>query len=74
MLNYTGHEAEIRLMPDQPVGPMNRVADNSLSRSLLGWEPKVTFKDGLRKTIDWYFRTKDPAKVRAEFERMLTER
>ena len=27
--------------------------DNSKARRLLGWEPKTSFDEGLRKTIDW---------------------
>jgi dTDP-glucose 4,6-dehydratase len=30
------------------------VADNSKARNLLGWTPKVTLRDGIRKTIKWY--------------------
>jgi dTDP-D-glucose 4,6-dehydratase len=41
---------------------------------LLGWEPKVTFMDGLRRTADWYFREKDPAAVAASLAERLTER
>lgn len=29
------------------------LADNKLARSLLGWEPKVGFEDGLKRTIGW---------------------
>ena len=50
----------MELHPEMPTGPMNRVADNALGRKLLGWEPRVEFMDGLRRTIDWYFSTKDP--------------
>jgi nucleoside-diphosphate-sugar epimerase len=57
-----------------PVGPLNRVADNSLAKKLLGWEPKVAFRDGLRRTIDWYFATKDRTEVQRIFNRMRTER
>ena len=74
VLAYTGHKAEIRFLLDKPVGPMNRVADNSLSKRLLGWEPQVKFVDGLHRTIDWYFTSKDRSKVGADFERKLTER
>ena len=35
ILKYTGHKAKIRLMPNMPTGPMNRVADNSLAKKLL---------------------------------------
>ena len=74
VLRYTGHTAEIELHPEMPTGPMNRVADNSLAKRLLGWEPRVKFMDGLRSTIDWYFSTKDRKKVAAELEVLLTER
>jgi nucleoside-diphosphate-sugar epimerase len=68
VLRYTGKELEIRFQPDMPTGPMNRVADNSRARELLGWEPKVAFMDGLRRTIDWYFAEKDPDEVRDVLE------
>ena len=31
----TGHQAEIKLLPNMPTGPLNRVADNSLAKKLL---------------------------------------
>lgn len=74
ILELTGHKAEIKLRPDMPTGPMNRVAENSLARRLLGWEPKVPFREGVRRTIDWYFSTKKPDEVKAILNRMLTER
>ncbi|HOT90775.1 MAG TPA: NAD-dependent epimerase/dehydratase family protein [Anaerolineae bacterium] len=74
VLRYTGHNARIELHPEMPTGPLNRVADNSLAHRLLGWEPRVKFIDGLHRTIDWYFATKDRDQVRAILDRMLTER
>ncbi len=74
ILEYTGHKAEIVFRPDMPVGPLNRVADNSLAKKLLGWEPQVPFREGLKRTIDWYFSTKDREQVRRILGRMLTER
>lgn len=70
----TGHKADLKTRPDMPTGPLNRVADNSRAKKLLGWEPKVMFKDGLKRTIDWYYQTKDREEVKRIFERMLTER
>src|SRR6267143_991907 len=55
----TGHKAEIKRRPDMPTGPLNRVADNALAKRLLGWEPKTLFRQGLKKTIDWYYANKD---------------
>jgi UDP-glucose 4-epimerase len=74
VLRYTGHEAEIKFRPDMPTGPKNRVASNELARSLLGWEPTVSFVQGLHRTADWYFQTKDPQRVRESLYRLLTER
>lgn len=74
VLEFTGQKAEIKLRRDMPTGPLNRVADNALAKKLLGWEPLVSFREGLRRTIDWYYKTKDRAQVKATFERMLTER
>lgn len=71
---YAGHKADIKLRPDMPTGPLNRVADNSLAGKLLGWEPKVTFREGLRRTIEWYYKTKNREQVKAILNRMLTER
>ncbi len=71
---YLGHKAEIKLRPDMPTGPLNRVADNSLAKKLLGWEPQVPFREGLRRTMDWYVSAKDRKKVKAILDRMLMER
>lgn len=74
VLHYTGHDAKIELHPEMPTGPYNRVADNSLAKQLLSWEPKVSFVDGLRRTIDWYFSTKHRDQVALVLDRLLMER
>lgn len=74
VLEYTGHLAEIVFRPDMPTGPLNRVADNSLARQLLGWQPEVPFREGLRRTIEWYWTTKERGRVAAVLDRILTER
>jgi UDP-glucose 4-epimerase len=30
------------------------LADIGLARELLGYEPKVNFREGLRRTVEWY--------------------
>jgi len=60
VLRYTGKELEIEFQPEMPTGPMNRVADNARARQLLGWEPQMSFREGLHRTIDWYFAEKEP--------------
>lgn len=74
ILDYTGHPADIKLLPDMPTGPLNRVADNRLAKQLLGWEPQVPFAEGLQRTIDWYFSTHDRTTVAHNFATKLTER
>ncbi len=74
VLEYTGHKAEIVFRQDMPVGPLNRVADYTLAKKLLGWEPQVRFREGLRRTVDWYSATKDRDEVRRILARKLTER
>lgn len=63
----------VQLRPDKPVGPRNRVADATKLKAL-GWEPKYTFAEGLKKTIDWYLSTHDVNEVRENLEKRLTER
>jgi nucleoside-diphosphate-sugar epimerase len=74
VLRSTGHQARIEFHPEMPTGPLNRVADNALARRLLDWEPKVKFMDGLHRTIEWYFSSKQREAVTATLEHRLTER
>jgi len=71
---FAGITPQIKLLPHMPTGPLNRVADNSLAKKLLGWEPRFTFRDGLKRTMDWYFATKDRAQVAKILNHQLTER
>lgn len=59
VLDIVGHRAEIVTRPDLPMGPLNRVADNTLARQRLGWEPGVSFSQGLRRTVAWYLDARD---------------
>jgi nucleoside-diphosphate-sugar epimerase len=74
VLRYTGKTAELKFLTHMPTGPLNRVASNQRAKDLIDWSPKMKFFDGLHRTIDWYFATKDPDVVRGYFGRMLTER
>lgn len=74
VFEYTGYTAEIRFRRDMPIGPMNRVADSALAKKLLNWEPKVAFRNGLKKTVDWYFSNKRKEDLEKIFEKMLIER
>jgi nucleoside-diphosphate-sugar epimerase len=74
ILHTTGRKSKIECHPGMPTGPLNRVADNALARTLLGWEPQVKFWDGLHRTINWYVSTHDSEKVKARLDEMLTAR
>src|SRR4029077_19860837 len=74
VLRYTGKKAEVKFLTHMPTGPRNRVAGTRVRKDMIGWSPKMKFFDGLHRTIDWYFSTKDPEVVRGYFGRMLTER
>lgn len=44
----------------KPEGVVSRALDITLAKKLLGWEPKVSLEQGLRKTIQWYVDTHKP--------------
>ena len=74
ILKHTNHRPKIQFRPKMPTGPLNRVADNSLAKKLLGWQPKVKFAEGVKRTTDWYFTHKDPKKIASILDKALLER
>ena len=46
-------EVRPRYAPPRPGDVRHSRADLTLARQLLGYEPKVSFEDGLRITVDW---------------------
>ncbi len=71
---FSGHDPSFKFLPDMPTGPLNRVADNTKACRLLGWQPKFKFREGLKKTMEWYFRERNPKTVQAELTEALIER
>ena len=45
---------KISFDPSKPTGAVSRALDNSLAKELLGWEPRFSLQEGLKKTIEWY--------------------
>jgi nucleoside-diphosphate-sugar epimerase len=74
ILRTFGRKPRIQLQPEMPTGPLNRVADNSLAKRLLGWTPQTLFLEGLHRTIDWYVATKRQEEVADQLQAILTER
>jgi UDP-glucose 4-epimerase len=58
----------------KPVGVASRAADLTRARKLLGWQPKVSYEDGFKRTIDWYRSQKNLEHVRRDLPRLLMER
>jgi UDP-glucose 4-epimerase len=52
----SGSQSELRIgaLPDRPTEIMRMSAANDRARDILGWTPKVSFEEGLGKTIDWF--------------------
>ena len=74
ILRRMGVEVPLKFLPHMPTGPYNRVAANRLAKELIGWEPRVPFRDGIVKTIDWYVNNRNTDEVRSQLQSMLTER
>ena len=74
VMEYAGHEAALQFQPGMPTGPYNRVADNMKAKTLLGWEPQISFAQGCKRTVEWYYSTHQASQVKSSLERMLTER
>lgn len=50
---FTGFEGEVLWDSTRPNGTPRKVLDSSRMRSL-GWSPKISLRDGIRSTINWY--------------------
>jgi len=74
ILRRMGVEVPLKFLPDMPTGPYNRVAANQLAKELIGWEPRIPFREGIVKTIDWYVNNRNSDEVRGQLQSMLTER
>jgi dTDP-glucose 4,6-dehydratase len=56
ILRITGAKSKIEYKPLPEDDPKVRQPDISRAKKILGWEPKVHFEEGIKKTIE-YFRT-----------------
>jgi len=54
IVEITGSPSKIVFQGLPPDDPKVRQPDISLARKLLGWEPKVTFEEGIRKTLAYF--------------------
>ena len=52
--DLTGYKGKILYEKDRPGDVKHSLADISAARAQLAYQPKVSFRDGLRKTVEWY--------------------
>ena len=53
--NIAGVKLDRRYNLSAPKGVNGRNSDNTLIKKLLGWEPGIKLKDGMKKTYDWIY-------------------
>ncbi len=63
VLELSKSDSKIEFLPSREDDPKQRRPDITRAREMLGWEPSVALRDGLKKTID-YFRSLDLADFR----------
>jgi UDP-glucuronate decarboxylase len=54
VIELTGTKSKIVTRPLPPDDPKQRRPDISLAKHVLGWEPRIALRDGLRKTVDYF--------------------
>ncbi|HVU71729.1 MAG TPA: UDP-glucuronic acid decarboxylase family protein [Mycobacteriales bacterium] len=52
--DLAGSSSEITFIPRPEDDPTIRQPDITLAREVLGWEPKVEYEEGLKRTIAWF--------------------
>jgi GDP-L-fucose synthase len=50
----TGFDGQIVWETDRPNGQPRRALDTTRAREKFGWEARVSFDEGLRRTVDWF--------------------
>lgn len=50
----TGDKFEIHPRPSHPASVEETYADTTKAKELLGWEPKVSHEEGIKRLVDWY--------------------
>lgn len=63
--DLTGSDSPVVFVPRPEDDPQLRRPDTRLARELLGWEPKVSLRDGLAETIGWFRGTASAAAAAA---------
>jgi dTDP-glucose 4,6-dehydratase len=54
VLEVTGSKSELRFESLPEDDPTRRCPDISKARALLGWEPRITLREGLKRSLDFF--------------------
>jgi len=73
IFDYTNFKPNTIKFVKKPTGPLNRVADISLAKKILGWCPQVSFPQGIKETVDWYFSNKNLKDVKKNINKLLID-
>lgn len=57
----------------KPVGVASRAADLTRAKRILGWKPRVSYREGFKQTVEWYFANKTREAVKAHLNSVLME-
>jgi dTDP-glucose 4,6-dehydratase len=53
------YSEQVRFVTDRPGHDQRYAIDASKIRNDLGWEPQVSFEEGIQRTVDWYIDRRD---------------
>jgi dTDP-glucose 4,6-dehydratase len=72
VVKLTGKAESLKtIVPDRPGHDRRYLLDSSKLRNELGWEPEISWEEGLRETVEWYAANREwwePLKERAPVE------
>lgn len=68
---HCGRSGSVVPVLSMPTGPQNRVPSILRAKSLLGWEPKVRFREGVERTIEWFRSERMAGETQDRLSRLL---
>jgi nucleoside-diphosphate-sugar epimerase len=71
----TGHAPEeFWCDTSKPEGVHARAASVKMQKEILNWQPRVSFREGIEKTIEWFSKARDTKSLEKNLESRLFER
>lgn len=65
IVDVVGFEGKVHWDTSKPDGQPRRGVDGTRAQKEFGFQAKVDFREGLRRTVDWYLAHRDEAEARA---------